>query len=258
MTRQNAGAFSKQSLVKTVERMLTPYFPNGVSVDQDELKMEIVNKECPTVSFVLDLPNQVYVYVSENIKQITGFSSEDFLQGGLALGISCICPSHRKMYAEDLLPLMLQWINEIVVSKKSALGIKITYNVNILNGKGESISTLHILKPITLNEDGFPIHVAKYMVDYSHQEITTNPEIKLEYKMEGGSYVILKQKSFDLDSSLHLVLSKREREILSWVKKGLKNREIAEKLCLSFHTVCKHRKNIVKKCEVKNLHQLNL
>lgn len=248
---------TKQSLLKAVDRMLSSFCPDGVLDDQEELKMEIVNKECPTASFVLDLVNRKYAYVSENIKEITGFSSEDFLNGGLSLGISCICPNHRRVYAEELLPLMLKWIDEIVASKKNALNLKITYNVNILNSEGRSISTLHIIKPLLLNEDGFPTFLAKYMVDYSYQEIDSTPEIKIEYRGNNGCYVTLKQKKFDLDSSLHLRLSEREREILSWVKKGLKNREIAEMLSLSLHTVCNHRKNIVKKCEVKNLHQLN-
>jgi len=48
-------------------------------------------------------------------------------------------------------------------------------------------------------------------------------------------------------------LSKRERELLQYFAKGYKTREIAELLGLSFHTVNNHRKNMIKKLEVKNI-----
>lgn len=45
-------------------------------------------------------------------------------------------------------------------------------------------------------------------------------------------------------------LSQREKEIVAWVVKGLTNKEIAEKLYLSVHTVNTHRRNIARKLEI--------
>lgn len=45
-------------------------------------------------------------------------------------------------------------------------------------------------------------------------------------------------------------LSKREREIVTLVARGLANKEIAENLCLSIHTVLTHRKNIARKLQI--------
>lgn len=41
----------------------------------------------------------------------------------------------------------------------------------------------------------------------------------------------------------HDALSAREREIVVCVVKGMTNKQIAEKLCLSLHTVITHRRN---------------
>ena len=46
------------------------------------------------------------------------------------------------------------------------------------------------------------------------------------------------------------VLSEREREVLVLVAKGLSNKEIADALCLSTHTVITHRKNIAAKLNI--------
>ena len=45
-------------------------------------------------------------------------------------------------------------------------------------------------------------------------------------------------------------LSSREKEIVSYVVKGLTNQEIADKLFISIHTVITHRRNIARKLEI--------
>ena len=45
-------------------------------------------------------------------------------------------------------------------------------------------------------------------------------------------------------------LSQREKEIVICVVKGMTNKEIAEKLFLSIHTVITHRRNISKKLQI--------
>lgn len=55
------------------------------------------------------------------------------------------------------------------------------------------------------------------------------------------------------DSEKHSeALSVREREILSLVVKGMSNKQIADKLFLSVHTVVTHRRNICNKLDIHN------
>ena len=51
-------------------------------------------------------------------------------------------------------------------------------------------------------------------------------------------------------------LTKREKEILKMIADGETTNDIAEKLFISFFTVSKHRKNIMKKLKVKNTAEL--
>ncbi|MDR2563051.1 MAG: LuxR C-terminal-related transcriptional regulator [Prevotellaceae bacterium] len=53
-------------------------------------------------------------------------------------------------------------------------------------------------------------------------------------------------------------LSDREKEILAAVAKGMTNKEIADKYCLSVHTVVSHRKNIAKKIGIKTVAGLTI
>lgn len=54
------------------------------------------------------------------------------------------------------------------------------------------------------------------------------------------------------------VLTSREREIVVCVVKGMTNREIADKLFLSAHTVITHRRNIAKKLQIHSASGLTI
>ena len=54
------------------------------------------------------------------------------------------------------------------------------------------------------------------------------------------------------------LLSEREKQVLCLVVKGVKNREIAEMLCISMLTVATHRKNITKKLGIKSVSGLTI
>ena len=45
-------------------------------------------------------------------------------------------------------------------------------------------------------------------------------------------------------------LSAREIEVIKYVAQGLSNKEIADVMCLSTHTVMSHRKNIARKLDI--------
>lgn len=64
-----------------------------------------------------------------------------------------------------------------------------------------------------------------------------------------------RQKNAQQDSS---ELSEREKTILAEVARGLTNKEIAEKLFLSTHTVITHRKNITNKLGIKTISGLTV
>ncbi len=53
-------------------------------------------------------------------------------------------------------------------------------------------------------------------------------------------------------------LSERETEIVTYIAKGFKNRDIADQLFISPHTVSTHRKNIMKKLDINSVSGLTL
>ena len=47
-----------------------------------------------------------------------------------------------------------------------------------------------------------------------------------------------------------VALSSREKEIIVCIARGMSNKEIADSLCISVHTVTTHRRNICAKLEI--------
>jgi len=60
------------------------------------------------------------------------------------------------------------------------------------------------------------------------------------------------------DNQMVSELSKREIDVLQLVAKGLANKEVTDKLCISIHTVISHRKNISEKTGVKSASGLTM
>ena len=48
------------------------------------------------------------------------------------------------------------------------------------------------------------------------------------------------------------ILSEREKQILRLIDQGMMSRDIAETLCISIHTVSRHRQEILGKLQVRN------
>ncbi|GAB5539340.1 MAG: response regulator transcription factor [Salibacteraceae bacterium] len=68
---------------------------------------------------------------------------------------------------------------------------------------------------------------------------------------------VLERLNQDKDSDKHyscepVTISERELEILQLIAQGLTNKQIAEKIHLSFHTVMTHRKNMMNKLGINN------
>ena len=70
--------------------------------------------------------------------------------------------------------------------------------------------------------------------------------------------LLVDQESPNENGASAMVLSPRERDIIRLVSMGLTNRQIADRLFLSAHTVITHRKNISSKLGIKSVSGLTV
>ena len=55
----------------------------------------------------------------------------------------------------------------------------------------------------------------------------------------------------NVERTTHILITKREKQILHLISLEFSNKEIADQLCLSHHTVHSHRKSMMQKFQVK-------
>ena len=66
------------------------------------------------------------------------------------------------------------------------------------------------------------------------------------------------QKEDYTNNEINETLSAREMEVIKFVAQGLSNKEIADTMCLSTHTVMSHRKNIARKLDIHSTAALTI
>jgi DNA-binding NarL/FixJ family response regulator len=90
-----------------------------------------------------------------------------------------------------------------------------------------------------------------YLLKDTDSEILIESIKKIVWKNEKVFYKDFQTtEKYDFNKS---IVSKREKEIIDFIGKGYTTDEIAEKLCISKHTVETHRKNIFNKLQVNNI-----
>lgn len=83
-----------------------------------------------------------------------------------------------------------------------------------------------------------------------HAVVEINDDLQ---KIETKLHDVLSTSNEHTENADLYELSDREREVLIELSKGQTNKEIAEKLHISVHTVITHRKNIIKKTGIKSV-----
>ncbi len=78
------------------------------------------------------------------------------------------------------------------------------------------------------------------------------PAVKLveQQLRENGSLLYVDDSAIQVPDKVQEVLSDREKDVIVCVTKGMSNKEIADALFLSVHTVTTHRRNIAQKLQI--------
>jgi len=95
-----------------------------------------------------------------------------------------------------------------------------------------------------------PTDVDGYLLKDTESEVLIESIKKIVWNNDKVFHKDFQTVKFDFNKS---IVSKREKEIIDFISKGFTTDEIAEKLCISKHTVETHRKNIFNKLYVNNI-----
>jgi len=137
------------------------------------------------------------------------------------------------------------------IAREKLLSYKMNYSFRSRMKNGEYALLNHQAILLTLDEDGRSGKSLNIHTRIDHLSNLNTRKISLIGLNGEPSYLNMSLEERSLPS-----FSKREKQILKLISKGLSSNEIAEKLFIASMTVKKHRQNILKKTDFKNIMQL--
>ena len=241
------------------------------SISQEELHTDLMRKEyneinyrnyfalaieqasiyapAPFCWFIPETKNMTIVEASDNMRLLTPKTAADWMGKGLGYWFS-------QIHADDLnfvmaAVAMTAKINETPPVEKSN---KLNSNIycRMLNAANHYRWVLIQFPQRCYNEEGKVISCVIMITDMSHLAVPLKTMMTVVDVINNESrfYTTLVNEQKLIGSTLP-VISKREREVLQLMAKGLNTPQIADQLFIAYNTVENHKRNLRMKTQTK-------
>jgi len=219
-------------------------------------ELENLNKQINTGENLLigsfDYRDWSLVFFTDNIFDVSGLPIEYFKKYGLEATMSMFHEEDREEMAE-FHQLMMAVYDNLSIEEKKTFGCTYTYRW-IHRMTGEHIWQMSTLIPYITDQEG-NIIIYDLQIVVRLQNPPNPAEYNWEYRYTATNGALIKvQKQFK--KKMLKGLSKREMEVVDLMVQGKTSVVISEELGLSPNTVITHRKNILRKLNVKNALEL--
>lgn len=231
---------------------------DGFQSDTDEVKeilrytqlvAEVLNVQ-KAVMAVLDTRTMRYLSILGDVENITGWGSSIFMEKGAAFFISLMPP-------EDYLGLevMTKTILDFVatIDNQQVDQFRSLHDYKFTKPDGSTKRLLQESIPLKRDKAGMTIYTLGILTDISNQKRDGRQHLRLTDGQRDFIYEV--DNATGKCRSLPGI-SKREKEILQLLGRDFSNKQIAEKLFISEHTVLTHRRNLLRKFDMSDTLEL--
>lgn len=209
-----------------------------------------------------------FLYLDDNLKKISGYGTEKMMEGGMDFWFSLIHPEDSAQISEKIIQTHQQLATQ-GYDEKNPDPLVLTYRIKHANGTWAWIKDTKFL--VSFSEKVIDKVVGKF--EEVLPEKLTETELKNKLEEEKSCTRLLefalvhqndKQKQTIGSSVSHEKtpaaiappLTRREKEILQLIGKGLSTKIIADTCNISISTVETHRRHLLEKLQVKNSMEL--
>jgi len=195
-----------------------------------------------------------FEYFSQGLSSISGYSREDYNTLG-KFPLFEICHPDDAFILNSLLFHDIKKVANSA-SLEDRTRLKIQYNYRIVR-KDKRICNIQIQNNfLEIDEEGNPLLSFGYCSQIPFNDGPYYCGLTI-FLIEETSSDILFQKFYNhINSKNGLNISDREKEVLELLIDGLTSKEIGEKLHISKNTVDNHRRNLLRKFEVRRTNDL--
>ena len=231
---------------------------NGVDTDViethiDRLK-ELDQLLPPSAMFfcITNTTKQSFEFVSKNFHHATGLDTKRMKEEGMQYWWSRYHEEEAQVWLKILTELMEFTLKEVPFEDRKR--VSYIWNYSIKNAHDEYLNITQHTSPMYFDDAGKPV------IGLAHYSVTGRG-VRLPLKATAlllnanDEYETIYYKNFS-EKLLEERYSNRERDVLRLLSRGKGNKEIAELLNISDHTVHTHRKNILSKSNCSNITEL--
>lgn len=245
------GALQQRSF--TPDQLQTEGLEHILNINQHT--HAVFNHSIPWI-YLLDYTTCKYLLISKSMKIMLGYDPEYFLNGGVHTILENYQPGHLKLFNEEIFPDRLSILKKIPPSEHS--NYIFSYNFQYKTKNGDFMNLLQRNCFVKSDINGNPLLSFGVITNINHYK-KENPVIQVVEKINPNGFFnetsTVSKKVYYLNKE-DTLFSKREKEILLWIADGLTSKEIADKLFISEYTVINHRRNMMQKCNARNIPEL--
>jgi DNA-binding CsgD family transcriptional regulator len=198
--------------------------------------------------FIFNLKNLGFDLVSPHVETVLGYSLSEFTT---SLFMDILHPEDRPWFLA-FEKNAAAFLSQLPVNK--LMKYKVRYDFRFKKKNGDYMRVLHQVAVVQHDENGGLIRTLGIHTDITHLKKEGKPLLSL-IGLEGEpSYLDVDVKNTFIKSEE--VLSMREKQVLLLLMEGKLSKEISGDLNISKHTVDTHRKNMLRKNNLKNTSEL--
>ncbi len=207
--------------------------------------------QLPTgVSWVLHVGTGKYEFVGSNLQRLLGYAPEVFATGGAEFVRRLLHPADAGNL-EKLKDRVGKFL--LSVPPPQRVGYQCNYDYRLHKSDGTYRRLLEQSTVLCTDARGEITHLAATCTDITHWK---KDEALTATVVSPTGDTCLLCTSADRELPKHLVLSRREKEILGLIAAGYTSQQIAGRLFISLHTVNTHRRNLARKTKAKSASDL--
>lgn len=195
--------------------------------------------------YIIDYNKQNFLYVSGNPLFLCGHTTQEILEMGYEFYLYYVPADEQKMLIE-LNKAGFDFFEEVRIDER--IKCTMSYDFHIINGKKKTLIN-HKLTPILLTDEG-RIWLAACVVSLSSHSEPGNIILRISDQSVFYEYSL---KNHRWKKNEGVILTEREKDVLSLSAQGYSMNEIADKLFVTFDTIKFYRKRILEKLQVKNI-----
>jgi DNA-binding CsgD family transcriptional regulator len=224
-----------------------------IKLDEKNLNYSAINKHTSVLQTLSDIGNsgtgifdlckREFIFYSSNFGVLLGYEPGDYKDLGQQFFAS-------KIHPDDAIKCSINGVSVLKILNNFSSDEKFNYKLiteyRMLNSQNQYVRLIEQYQVLELDTFG-QIWLMLNVVD-----VSSNQDVFEESKSQLLNFRTGKIIPIEASSKVQVELTRREIEILKYVKDGLLSKEISNKLAISVHTVNTHRQRFLEKLGAKN------